>query len=110
MTTQAQFEDLLTATLNDVDDNMEALLSRCAGAERQLLMSRHSALRDIFWKAKASQLKDFNATVEELCGQLAVETKALKQALADLKAVAAVIQTLTEVIKLAGAVVTAAAV
>jgi hypothetical protein len=110
MTTQAQFEDLLTATLNDLDSNMVTLLPLCTSAEQQTLISRRDALRDIFWKSKASELRDFNATVEDLSGELQAQTKALKDELAKLKTVAAVIGALTEVIKLAGAVVTAAAV
>ncbi len=108
--TQVQFEELLKGTLDDIDSHMVSLLPLCSGAEQQTLISRRDALRDIFWKAKASELKDFNATVEELSDQLAAQTKALKTELADLKTAAAVIAVLTEVIKLAGAVVTAAAV
>jgi hypothetical protein len=111
MTTQAAFEGDLDDVLLALEDAMPGLLTACKTVEEQrTLMARRDALRDIFWKAKAGALEDFNATVEHLAGELKIEIASLKHELQQLKEVAAVLAPLTEVIKLAGAIVTTAAV
>jgi hypothetical protein len=110
MTTQADIQNVLGASYDALEAAMPELLSKCdSDAQRQQLISRLSSLRDVFWKAKATALQDFNATVEDLSSELKDAANEMTQQLQNLTDIVAVIGLVTQVIKLGGAIVTAAA-
>lgn len=93
-----------------LDTSFDALHDRATPDERQRLSELLAAARDAYWRAVASQLQANNQIVRDLYADLLRATQELKELLANLQRVAAVIEIGTQTIRLAASLVTLAAV
>lgn len=110
MSTASEITEDIFNAYHDLEDQFPELLPACSLDERKTLIARRDTLRDLFWKAAASELQDFNATVQHLHDGLRKTHKQLNQELATTKNVTAIIGLVTEIIKFAGAILLAAAI
>lgn len=109
MVSAKNIEDSTQDAYDAVDDAMPDLLAMAkTAADVQAITSRRDTLRDIFWRTQSDQLKDFNATVQHLYDELDTVNQTLKADLKALQDIASALKLVTEVIKLAGALVIAA--
>lgn len=103
--------DELEAALVALSDQLGDLLAQTDDkAERRALLSRHSTLRDTYFKALVADLRDFNDTVLVLFDDLKAVRSELDEALEDLRDTPRILRLATEMIKLGGAIIVAAAV
>lgn len=109
MTTKADIVETLNDGFDALQNAMPRLLAACQGTEQSTLLAKRDDLRDATVRAATADLKNFNATVENLASQLGTETDTLKNTLAGFKTVVEVIGLVAGVTKLAGSIVTAAA-
>lgn len=93
-----------------LDSSFDTLHDRATVDERQSLRELLAAARDAYWRAVASQLRANNQIVRDLYADLLRATQELKELLANLQRVAAVIEVGTQTIRLAASLVTLAAV
>jgi hypothetical protein len=110
MVTEAKIEDEAARTYTDFVALLPGLMARATNEEAQQLLARAGSLRDIMWKAQAEQLRDFNATVEHLYEELKTTRVATIEKLKSIQSVAEAIGLATELVKLAGSLVIAAAI
>ena len=93
-----------------LDSSFDALHDRSTPDERKSLSELLAAARDAYWRAVASRLRASNQIVRDLYADLLRATQELKELLANLQRVAAVIEIATQTIRLAASLVTLAAV
>jgi hypothetical protein len=107
---QQKYLSEVEATYAFLEENFDALYERCAApADRQLLRSLHAAGRDAYWRAVASALRDGNQIVHEIYSDLLAVNQQLRDQLASLQNVGALLALARQAVRLAGSLVTLAA-
>lgn len=93
-----------------LEDNFDGLYERCANAEERLLLRNlHAAARDAYWRGVASALQDGNQIVREIYTDLSAANQQIKDMLANLENVAALLTLVRQAVRLAGSLITLAA-
>ena len=94
-----------------LDENFDTLYQSCKTPEqKQSLRSLHDAARDTYWRAVAVVLKDNSPVVCEIYAELQQANQDLKALIANLQNISALIQLVTQAVRLAASLVTLAAV
>lgn len=93
-----------------LDSSFDGLHDRATPDERLRLHELLAGARDAYWRAVAGQLRANNQIVRDLYADLLRATQELKELLANLQRVSAVIDIATQTIRLAASLVTLAAV
>ncbi|MFO0572786.1 MAG: hypothetical protein U1A78_02210 [Polyangia bacterium] len=100
----------VTAAYRALDDRFDALYAQATtDAERERLQALLGAARDAYWRATAARLGASNPIVRELYDDLTRATQELKELLANLQRVDAIIELATQTVRLAASLVTLAA-
>lgn len=103
--------DAVYDTYRLLDDHFDEVYAACQRDDQRLqLRALHASARDAYWKAVADGLRDDNRVVQDIRRDLADATARIRQQLATLQDVTAVLRMLTEAVRLAGALVGLAAV
>ena len=93
-----------------IDDNFYALYAKCTSDDQKTnLIALRDAARDAFWKAVAANLTDNHGVVTQTYSDLQAANDQIQKDIDGLKDVSDCLETLTEAVKLAGALVTLAA-
>jgi hypothetical protein len=94
-----------------LDEHFDDLYEHCATTEqKQSLRSLHVAARDTYWRAVAVVLKDNSPVVCEIYAELVQANQDMKDLLANLQNISALIQLLTQAVRLSASLVTLATV
>jgi len=102
--------DAVHDTYRLLDDHFDDVYAACqTDAQRAQLRALHASARDAYWKAVADGLRDDNQVVQDIQRDLAAATGRIQQQLKTLQDVVAVLQVMTEAVRLAGALVGLAA-
>lgn len=97
-------------TYNLIEENFDALFEKAEDiAERQALRHLHSAARDAYWGGVAARLQDGNPFVQEIYVDLVRANQEIKLLTANLQNVGALLTMLKQAVRLAGSIVTLAA-
>jgi ABC-type transporter Mla subunit MlaD len=100
----------VAAAYKALDDRFDALYEKATSdAERERLRALLGAARDAYWRATAARLHASNPIVRELYDDLNRATQELKELLANLQRVGAIIDVATQTVRLAASLVTLAA-
>lgn len=101
--------DAIAKTYHLIDDNFDAIYTHCDTAQRIKLIACRDSARDTFWNAIAKDLRDNHQLVEDTLANLKVVNDKIETDLKNLKNISALLQLLTEGIKLAASLATLAA-
>lgn len=102
--------DAVHDTYRLLDDHFDDVYGACqTDAQRAELRALHASARDAYWKAVADGLHDNNQIVQDIRRDLAAATARIEQQLTTLQDVTAVLQAMTEAVRLSGALVGLAA-
>jgi len=93
-----------------LEENFDTLYERCeSAAERQLLRNLHAAARDAYWRGVSAVLQDGNQVVREIYTDLNSANQQIKDMLANLQDVSALLGLMRQAVRLAGSLITLAA-
>nr|MDQ6924683.1 hypothetical protein [Candidatus Eremiobacteraeota bacterium] len=93
-----------------LDDHFDEIYAACQTDDaRAQLRALHASARDAYWKAVADGLHDDNLVVQDIRRDLTAATTRIQAQLATLEDVTAVLDMLTQAVRLAGALVGLAA-
>lgn len=92
-----------------IDDNFDAIYSKCDASQKTHLIALRDAARDTFWRAAADNLSVDHAVVAHTIEDLSSTNDKISQDLASLSNIASFLDTLTQGVKLAAALATLAA-
>lgn len=102
--------DAVHDTYHLLDDHFDEIYAACQTDDaRAQLRALHASARDAYWKAVADGLHDDNLVVQDIRRDLAAATTRIQAQLATLEDVTAVLDMLTQAVRLAGALVGLAA-
>lgn len=100
----------VAAAYKALDDRFDALYAEATtDAERERLRALLGAARDAYWRATAAHLGASNPIVREIYDDLTRATQELKELLANLQRVGAILEVATQTVRLAASLVTLAA-
>jgi hypothetical protein len=92
-----------------LDDNFDAVYAKCDPGQKTQLIALRDAARDAFWRAVAENLSDNHDVVAQTVNDLQTTNNQIQNDVQSLKSVASFLDTVTEGVKLAAALVTLAA-
>jgi hypothetical protein len=93
-----------------IDDHFDALYAQCNATQKTQLTALRDSARDAFWRAISANLADDHGLVVQTFNELQVTNNQLDTDLKSLQDISGCLQTLTEGVKLAAALVTLASV
>ena len=100
----------VAAAYRALDDSFDALIAQASSeAECERLRALLLSAREAYWQATAARLGADNAVVREIYDDLNRATQQLKELLANLQRVDAIIEVATQTVRLAASLVTLAA-
>jgi len=92
-----------------LEENFDALHAHCkTAADRELLKQLHAQARDAYWKAAEAAFADGNELVRELHQDLTRATQELRDMLANMQKVDALLALARQTVRLAGSLVSMA--
>ena len=99
----------IETTYKLIDDNFDSIYAKCNADQKTALIALRDSARDAYWQAVAKDLSDNHAIVEQTAAELETTNSQIKKDLDGLKDMSSFLDTVTEGVKLAGALVTLAA-
>lgn len=107
---QAKYLAEVETTYFLLEEHFDTIYEHCTEAvDRQLLRNLHAAARDAYWRGVASSLEDGNQVVRDIYGDLVTTNQQIKNLIAGLQNVGAVLSLVKQAVRLAGSLVTLAA-
>lgn len=93
-----------------LEDNFDVMYENCTSqAERVQLRNLHAAARDAYWRGVASSLQDGNQVVREIYRDLTIANQQIKDMVANLENIGALLGLVKQAVRLAGSLITLAA-
>ncbi len=107
---QIQYMAAVEMTYVLLEENFDTLYENCESQnDRVLLRNLHASARDAYWRAVASALKDGNQVVHEIFLDLNAANQQIKDLLANLQDVGALLSLARQAVRLAGSLIALAA-